>query len=540
MTSGGAHKYKVLVADAVDQAGIDILKSIAEVDVKTKQPEDALIQMIGDYDAMMVRSATTVTAKIIEAGKKLKIIARAGVGVDNVDIKAATERGVFVVNSPSGNTIAAAEHTLAMMFASARLIPAADASVRGHKWERASFMGRQLNGKVLGIVGLGQVGGHVAKVAREVGMRLVGYDPYVNEARAASMHVELLPLEDLLKEVDFLTLHIPLIPATKHLLNAEKLAMMKPTARIINCARGGVIDESALSDALKAGKLGGAALDVFEVEKAFPEDHPLLHCPNIVLTPHLGASTVEAQVNVAVDVAQQIRDCLLGHLPDSAVNIPGLRASELADMKELLDLASIMGQIASQTLIGAIEKVTCTLEGDYAAVTSHPLMLAATKGALSPNSAVPINFVNVSQIAERNRILMSVAKESQRQKPRIRVKVSSHEHSSEMAGTLTDDGEFLMVAFMGVPIYMPIQRKKGDAYYVYSKHDDKPGLLAKLTTVLGDAGYNIGNMHLGRTVEVRPLGIAIASLDKECEAPLLEKIKKVMGENLLETNSFSI
>jgi D-3-phosphoglycerate dehydrogenase len=311
---------KVLVSDTIDQAGIDILSQVAQVDIKTNLSPEELVGIISDYDALMIRSGTRVTKEIIEAGKQLKIIGRAGVGVDNVDVPAATRQGIVVVNSPEGNTIAAAEHALAMMLSLSRHIPDANQSVKNNQWDRKSFMGAEVYKKTLGVVGLGKIGSHVATVARAMGMKLLAYDPFISIERADQLGCRLVDMDILLQEADYITLHMPKTPETKHLINAEALAKMKPTARLINCARGGIVDEEALFEALKAGKIAGAALDVFESEPLGESQLRSLG-KELILTPHLGASTAEAQVNVAIDVAEQIRDVLLGLPARSAVNI---------------------------------------------------------------------------------------------------------------------------------------------------------------------------------------------------------------------------
>ncbi|NJO52049.1 MAG: phosphoglycerate dehydrogenase, partial [Leptolyngbyaceae cyanobacterium RM2_2_4] len=301
---------KVLVSDPIDQVGIDILSQVAQVDVKVGLPVEELVQIIPDYDALMIRSGTRVTQEVIEAGNQLKIIGRAGVGVDNVDVPAATRRGIVVVNSPEGNTVAAAEHAVAMMLSMSRHIPDANQSVKSGKWDRKSFTGVEVYKKTLGIVGLGKIGSHVAAIARSMGMRLLAYDPFLSTERADQIGCQLVELDLLFQESDYITLHLPKTPETYHLINSEALAKMKPTARIINCARGGIIDEQALAEAIQQGKIAGAALDVYETE---PLGDSMLRSlgKEVVLTPHLGASTEEAQVNVAIDVAEQIRDVLL-------------------------------------------------------------------------------------------------------------------------------------------------------------------------------------------------------------------------------------
>ena len=315
---------KVLVSDPIDQAGIDILGQVAQVDQRTGLSADELKAIIGDYDALMIRSGTQVTADVIEVADRLRIIGRAGVGVDNVDVPAATQRGVLVVNSPEGNTIAAAEHALALLLSLSRHVPQAHSSMRAGAWDRKKYVGNELYKKVLGVVGLGKIGSHVAKVAKAMGMEVIAFDPFISADRAQQMQVRLTTLEDLFRQADYITLHIPRTPDTENLVNAELLRTMKSTARIVNCARGGIVDEAAIAEAIDNGVIAGAGLDVFAAEP-LDQDSPLRAVERgLVLTPHLGASTEEAQENVATDVAEQIRDVLLGLPARSAVNIPGL------------------------------------------------------------------------------------------------------------------------------------------------------------------------------------------------------------------------
>jgi D-3-phosphoglycerate dehydrogenase len=336
---------KVLVSDPIDQVGIDILSQVATVDVKTTLSPEELLKVLPEYDAIMIRSGTKLTKEAIEAGKNLKIIGRAGVGVDNVDVPTATRMGIVVVNSPEGNTIAAAEHTLAMMMSLSRFIPAANASLKGGKWDRKSFTGVEVYKKTLGILGLGKIGSHVATVAKALGMRILAYDPFLTAERAEKLGVHLVELEILLREADYITLHLPKTKDTYHLINADRIAIMKDGVRIINCARGGIIDEVAIAEAIKSGKIAGIALDVFENEPLEAESGLRELGANVILTPHLGASTEEAQTNVAVDVAEQIRDVLLGLPARSAVNIPGLRPDVWQKLKPYLQLAEMFGNL---------------------------------------------------------------------------------------------------------------------------------------------------------------------------------------------------
>ena len=344
---------KVLVSDPIDQAGLDILNQVAQVDQRIGLSEDELVGIIGEYDGLMIRSGTQVTATVIAAASRLKIIGRAGVGVDNVDVPAATQRGVLVVNSPEGNTIAAAEHALAMMLSLSRHVPQANAGMRAGKWDRKKYVGNELYKKTLGVVGLGKIGSHVAKVAQAMGMDVIAYDPFIAADRAKQMQVKLLELDELFRTADYVTLHIPRTKDTENLVNADLLRTMKPTARIVNCARGGVVDEAAISEAINQGVIAGAGLDVYASEP-LAEDSPLRAVERgLVLTPHLGASTEEAQENVAIDVAEQIRDVLLGLPARSAVNIPGLSAEIMERLKPHLQLAETVGLLVSQLAGGS-------------------------------------------------------------------------------------------------------------------------------------------------------------------------------------------
>ncbi|MFM7579531.1 MAG: phosphoglycerate dehydrogenase, partial [Microcystaceae cyanobacterium] len=385
---------KILVSDPIDQVGIDILKQVAQVDIKTGLPEAELVKIIPEYDALMLRSGTKVTKPIIEAGTQLKIIGRAGVGVDNIDVPAATRQGIVVVNSPEGNTIAAAEHAIAMMMALARHVPDANQSVKAKKWDRKSYVGTEVYKKTLGVVGLGKIGSHVASVAKALGMKLLAYDPFISKERADQLGCTLVDLDFLFAESDFLTLHIPKTPETANLINAVTLAKMKLTMRIINCARGGVIDEAALYEALKSGQIAGAALDVFAEEPL--GESPLRELNNVILTPHLGASTAEAQVNVSIDVAEQIRDVLLGLPARSAVNIPGLTPDVMEKLRPYLRLAETLGTLVGQLAGGRIEQLTVQLQGDLASNTAQPIVIAAIKGLLSQALRERVNYVNAA------------------------------------------------------------------------------------------------------------------------------------------------
>lgn len=353
---------EVLVCDPIAEDGIAILQRAANVTVQTGLKEAQLIEIVSQFDALMVRSQTKITRSVLEAATKLQIVGRAGVGVDNIDVPAATERGVIVVNSPAGNTVAVAELTLGMMLSLVRHIQPAVASMKRAEWKRSAFMGSQLYGKTLGVIGTGKIGTEVIKRAQSFGMNVLGYDPFLTTARAAQLDIEAVSIEEILKRAEFVTLHTPLTKETKHLINAERIATMRDGAFIINCSRGGIIDEAALFDALQSGKLGGAGLDVFEVEP--PGNSPLTTLDNVILTPHLGASTEEAQVEVALDVARQISDVFAGRPPQSAVNLPPLPPETREFLAPFLPLVEKLGRVQSQIADGRIESVSISYHGE--------------------------------------------------------------------------------------------------------------------------------------------------------------------------------
>jgi D-3-phosphoglycerate dehydrogenase / 2-oxoglutarate reductase len=515
---------KVLVSDPIDQVGIDILSQVAQVDVKTNLTPEQLVQIIPDYDALMIRSGTRVTQAIIEAGHQLKIIGRAGVGVDNVDVPAATRKGIVVVNSPEGNTIAAAEHTLAMMMAMSRYIPAANQSVKSGQWDRKSYTGVEVYKKTLGVVGLGKIGAHVATVARAMGMKLLAYDPFVSNERAEQLNCRLVDLDMLFQESDYITLHIPKTPDTANLINAEAIAKMKPTARIINCARGGIIDEDALADAVKQGKIAGAALDVYSAE---PLGESALRDlgKEVVMTPHLGASTEEAQVNVAVDVAEQIRDVLLGLPARSAVNIPGLRPDLVEQLRPYLQLAETLGNMVGQLAGGRIESLTIRLQGDLATNQSQPIVIAALKGLLSHALQERVNYVNASIEAKERGIRVIETRDASIKdytaSLHLLAKGSLGEHS--VTGALLGDAEMRITSINDFPINVPPNR-----YMLFTLHRDMPGIIGNIGSLLGSFNVNIASMQVGRKI-VRGDAVMVLTIDDPLPDGLLTEILKVAG-----------
>jgi D-3-phosphoglycerate dehydrogenase len=515
---------KVLVSDPIDQVGIDILSQVAQVDVKTGLSPEELVQIIPEYDALMIRSGTRVTKEIIEAGTQLKIIGRAGVGVDNVDVNAATRRGIVVVNSPEGNTIAAAEHALAMMLSLSRYIPDANSSVKSGKWDRKSFIGAEVYKKTLGVVGLGKIGSHVANVGRAMGMKLLAYDPFISIERAEQLGCRLVEMDMLLREADYITLHVPKTPETTHLINAEALATMKPTARIVNCSRGGIIDEAALTQALKDGKIAGAALDVYETE-------PLGESPlkslgkEAILTPHLGASTTEAQVNVAIDVAEQIRDVLLGLPARSAVNIPGFGPDVLEELKPYMQLAETLGNLVGQLAGGRVESLNIKMQGELATNKSQPLVVAALKGLLSQALRERVNYVNANiEAKERGIRVIETRDASVRDYAgslHLEAKGSLGEHS--VTGALLGDGEIRLTNLDDFPINVPPTQ-----HMLFTLHRDMPGIIGKLGSLLGSFNVNIASMQVGRKI-VRGDAVMVLSIDDPLPDGILDEITKVSG-----------
>ncbi len=515
---------KVLVSDSVDKTGIEILSQVAQVDIKTGLPESELIQIIPEYSALMVRSGTKVTQAIIEAGTQLKIIGRAGVGVDNIDVNAATRQGIVVVNSPEGNTMAAAEHALAMMMSLSRLVPAANQSLKGGKWERKKFMGSEVYKKTLGVVGLGKIGSHVATVARAMGMKLLAYDPFISMERAEELGCRLVDLDLLFAEADYITLHVPKTPETTNLINAEVLAKMKPNARIINCSRGGVVDEAALAQAIKDGQIAGAALDVFSEEPL--GESPLQELgPNVILTPHLGASTAEAQVNVAVDVAEQIRDVLLGLPARSAVNIPGLSPNVLEKLRPYMTLAETLGNLVGQLAGGRIESLSVGLQGELATNQSQPLVIASLKGLLSPALRERVNYVNACIEAKERGIRVIETRDASVKdySGSLKLEAKGSSGSYAVTGVLLSDGEIRITDLDGFPINVPPTK-----YMLFTLHRDMPGIIGKIGSLLGSFNVNIASMQVGRKI-VRGQAVMVLSLDDPLPEGLLAEITKVPG-----------
>lgn len=517
-----AKKFKVLVADELNPEGLQGLKKEAQVDAKTGLPEADLLKVIGDYDALIVRSTTQVTRKVIEAGKRLKVIGRAGVGVDNIDVEAATERGVVVVNAPEESTAAAAEHTVAMMLSLARRIPQADASMRKGRWERSKFIGVQVVGKTLGVIGLGRVGSDVARKARGLGMKIVGTDPFLSPARAREMGIEFLVLDKVLAQADFLTLHIPLTSETRHLLGKRELAKVKPGVRIVNVSRGGVIDEAALVQALKSGRVAGAALDVFAEEP--PKSSPLLAMEEVVLTPHLGASTVEAQNRVARTISDHVLAALRGKSVRNAINIVTLKPEHAEALGPYLPLAEKVGSLASQLLGALPAQVEVALHGAEVEAEAQVLSNAALKGALEPWEP-GVNLVNASRVAKRKGIQTSAftTEAIEGLAGLVAVKVAAGKARKEVAGTVFGRDDPRIVKIDGYRV-----NAVPEGYMIVGPHIDKPRIIGPVGMVMGEARINIAAMQVGR-IRQGEEAVMVLNVDSRPPEELLDKIRGIDG-----------
>jgi D-3-phosphoglycerate dehydrogenase len=502
---------KILVTDPIAPEGLELLRCQAEVDVKRGLKPQELVQALGDYDALVVRSETKVTAEAIRAGKRLQVIARAGIGVDNIDLEAATSAGIAVVNAPAGNTVAAAEHTLALMLALARNIPQAHHSLKSGQWSRSAFVGVEVRNKVLGIVGLGRVGSEVARRAKSFGMRLLGYDPFVSPDYARVLGVELMPLEPLLTEADFVTLHTPLTESTRRLISTRELSLMKSGARLINVARGELIDEEALLLALDSGKLAGAALDVFSQEP--PGETPLVRHPKVVVTPHLGASTQEAQREVAVEAAEQILAVLRGEPARSTVNAPFLPPEVHAVLAPYIPVASLVGKLLTAMAEGQFVGVRVSYEGDIAQHDTAILKAAALAGLLAPVSQEPVNLINAPILAQKRGLRVMEQKNgvAQEYTSLITATLNTTNGSMTLAGTsMRNEPHIVKINDYWLDITPSVP------YLLFVDNQDKPGSIGAVGTVAGRHNINISFMEVGR---LSPRGRAMMVLGLDDSVP---------------------
>lgn len=517
-------RHRVLVADPLEEAGINLLREIAEVDVRTKMSEDELCKVIVDYDALIVRSGTKVTRKVIECGLKLKVIGRAGVGVDNIEVDAATERGIFVVNAPSAITTATAEHTFALLLALVRKIPQAFASLREGKWERTKFVGSQLKGKTIGIIGLGRIGTQVARYAKAFGMRVLGCDPFISEERTRQLGIELRELDDLLCESDIVTLHVPLTKETQKMIDARAISLMKDGAILVNASRGGVVDEEALYEALTSGKLAGAALDVFEQEppKEGSTSFKLTQLDNVVATPHLGASAKEAQQEAAIEVAKQVMAVLRGDFPTTAVNIPAIPSDLLQLLRPFMDLSDRMGRFLSQLVRGRVEEVRLYYAGMLSEVETEPITRAFLKGLMEMRLPETVNLVNAPALARSRGIKVTEERSTQPSDyaSLIVASIRTHQEERSVSGTIFHGVGPRIVQING---YRVDVLPEGHAIVV--EQIDRPGIIGKVGTLLGQHGINIAFMQVGRK-EIGGRAVMVIMVDTPAPPELLEQIKR--------------
>ena len=513
---------RVLISDSLSKEAIEILEKEKEfkVDVNTKLTPEELKKVIKDYDALLVRSATKVTKDIIGAADRLKIIGRAGVGLDNVDVEAASKKGIIVVNTPGGNTISTAEHTFSMMLALSRNIALADMSMKKGEWERKKFMGVELYGKTLGIVGLGRIGTEVAKRAVSFEMKVLAYDPFLSADKAKDLGIELVDLKRLFSESDYITVHTPLTDETKHIISDKEFGIMKKGVRVLNCARGGIIDEEALVKAIESGKVAGAALDVYENEP--PKDSKLLKMERTVLTPHLGASTEEAQVNVAIDVANTVRDALLNRGVRNAVNMPSVDPEIYKVIEPYLKLAENIGAIQAQVVDGHVKRVKIRYVGDLLKYDLSPFTVSIMKGMLTPILQETVNFVNALVIAKERGISVIESKTAEIQDfaSLIIVEVETDKARSSIYGTLFTkvDPRIVKINEFWVDCV-----PEGNMLVVFNK--DVPGIIGQIGTIFGKSGINVASVSFGRE-DKGGRAVSVWNVDSVVPTKVLDEIRK--------------
>jgi D-3-phosphoglycerate dehydrogenase len=513
---------KILVSDNLSERGVNILRDAGfEVDVKTGMSPEKLKSVIGQYSGIVIRSATKLTSEIIDAAEKLRVIGRAGSGLDNVDRAAASKKGIVVMNTPGGNTITTAEHTIAMMFALSRKIPQATASMKDGKWEKKRFTGVELYNKTLGIVGLGQIGKQVAARAQGLEMNVIAYDPFLDEEQAKDMGVENVSVEEIFRRADFITFHTPLTAETRNMVNSESIKTMKKGVRLLNCARGGIINEADLLKALESGHVAGAALDVFETEP--PGDNPLLKHEAVICSPHLGAATGEAQVNVAVAVAEQIVDYLKHGTIRNAVNFPSIPQDQVPKLQPYIKLAEGLGSFATQVFGSGISEVTLEYRGEAAELNMEPVTIAALKGMLTPVLEETVNFVNAPFIAKERGIGVKETRSADAGDYHtvLNVILKSRKNSMSFSGTLFSRRDPRIVAVDGFPVeIIP------EGTILFIKNNDKPGVIGALGTLLAGYGINIAWMHFGRE-SAGGMAMSVVAVDAAVNDTQMDELKKL-------------
>jgi D-3-phosphoglycerate dehydrogenase len=523
---------KVLIADELSAHAVAIFRQRGvEVDVRTGLKAPELKSAIADYDGLALRSSTKVTAEILAAAPKLKVVGRAGIGVDNIDVPAATQRGVVVMNTPHGNSITTAEHAIAMMFALARQIPQADKSTQAGKWEKSRFMGVELTGKTLGIVGCGNIGSIVAERAHGLKMKVIAFDPFLSDERARDLNVQKVDLDALLTRADIITLHTPLTDSTRNLIDANALTKTKKGVRIINCARGGLVVEADLKAAIDSGHVAGAALDVFAEEPA--KQNALFGLDQVVATPHLGAATAEAQENVAVQIAEQMADFLLTGAVSNALNMPSVTAEEAPKLRPYMKLAQQLGSFAGQLTHSGLRAVTIEYEGHAAELNTRPLTATALAALLTP-MLDSVNMVNAPVLARERNIEVTEIKHDRPgdYQSMIRLAVTTDQRMRDVCGTLFGGDKPRIIEIKGIRIEAELGR-----HMLYTTNEDKPGFIGRLGTLLGESGVNIATFHLGRSAPGAD-AIALIEVDQPLGDDLLAKVRAIPGVVQAEALAF--
>lgn len=517
-----AQKFRVLLSDSLSARGVEILKSHPEfeVDVKTGLKAAELAEIIGNYDALVIRSSTKVTREIIDRAERLKLIGRAGVGVDNVDLESATRRGIVVMNSPLGNSVTTAEHAISMMMALARHIPAANAALKAGKWDRSKFTGTEVCNKILGVVGLGNIGRIVADRALGLKMKVLGFDPILTREAATRLGIELVSLDEIFTRADFITVHTPLTDDTRGLVGRAAFEKMKKGVRVINCARGGIVDEEALADAIRSGKVAGAALDVF-VEEPPPADHPLLKLDNVIVTPHLGAATEEAQVQVAVDIAHQVSEFLLEGTIRQAVNIPALSPKEIETLGPHLTLGERLGRLAAQLISEAPTEIRIGLGGEAAQLKAEPITAAVVKGLLSAFMDEALNYVNAPFIARERGIRVTEMRSHDTfdfvNTLAVTVRTGAGEH--EVVGAVLGNRAMRLIRIDGFRV-----ESVPEGYFLMLHNRDVPGVVGAVGSILGQAGINIAGLELGRD-RIGGTALSLVAVDQAVPPAVLDRLK---------------
>jgi D-3-phosphoglycerate dehydrogenase len=516
--------YKVLVSDKLSEDGLEVFRKAGfECDHLPEITQEEIAETIKNYDAWVVRSRSRATADILARADKLRVIGRAGVGVDNVDVAAASKRGIIVMNTPGGNTISTAEHAISMMMALSRKIPAADASMKAGKWDKKAFMGVELRNKTLGILGLGRIGQEVARRMRSFGMHLMGYDPFVDKKALDPLGVEPATVDEICQQADFITIHTPLSPETKNLINADRLKTMKKTVRIVNCARGGIIDEVALADAVRNGTIAGAALDVFENEP-IPEDHPLRGVEGVILTPHIAASTVEAQENVAIQVAEQIVDLLKNNNIVNALNAPSIDPNVLETLKPSLELCEKLGRFIAQFGGKRASSITTRFSGSITEYDLSPLGTAMAKGYVEPSTDHPVNYVNARHILKERGIELMETRRSEvfRFSNLMTIEAKYEDGTMDTVSGTVFDPEHQRIVVVNDKTFTAVP----EGNLVVIENNDVPGIIGSVGSFFGEAGINIAEMTWGRR-EDDSHAMTIINVDGDVTAEMLDDLRKL-------------